>query len=612
MARRILLLLLLLFSCCYNVSAQEKIVKKDSAKVYKNIEKYSKKRKFTKFLHKLLFRTTKKSSPSKNSIQNKYILKRAFDKNEGKIIRKINVITLDPFGYSVTNKQDIPRNSFEKFGNGFHLKSKEWSIKNLLLIKKNEPLDSLLAKESERLVRRQRRIRSVLIEPIPIANSKDSVDISVRVLDSWSLIPTGSISSSRMNLEVTERNFFGLGHELEHNYSKRFNTNTTGNSTRYTVNNIVNTFANATLFYENDPFHNTRKSVKLERIFYSPLAHWAGGILLENRFYRDSLPDLTGDFENQRFKLETQDFWVGQAFKIFPGKAENFRTTNFVTTIRYQNIKYLETPSIEYNPSLFFTSERNYLASFGITTRKFAEEKYLFNYDIIEDVPYGQVYSITGGFKDKNKTKKGYFGARFAHGHYFNFGYVGTNIEWGSLFNNGRTEETTFRVDINYFTNIINWGNWKIRQFIKPSFVMGINRDSNIKDRININESSGISGFDSVLLFGTKKLIASFQTQTYSPGNWHGFHFNPYFNFSMGMIGNENNFLFDKKLYTSLGIGILINNDYLVFNSFQLSFAYYPSIPNEGSNIFKTNSFKNNDLTIPDYQIGAPTIVPYN
>lgn len=599
---------------CYTLTAtaQEKPVKKDSIQIYKNLENYSKKRGVTKFLHKLLFKSTRKSKPSKKSLKNKSLIKRAFQKNEGKIIRTITIETFDPFGYSVTNKEDIPTKGFERFGNRVHLKSKEWTVRNLLLIKKNEPLDSLLAKESERLVRRQRQIRSVLIEPIAIADSKDSVDIYIRVLDSWSLIPTGSVSGSKANFELTERNFLGLGHEFENTYTTRFDTKSKGNSTKYTVNNIVNTFVNASLFYENDTYNNTRKSINIERIFYSPLSHWAGGIFLENRFYKDSLPNNSGVYLDQRFKLEMQDFWGGHAFKIFPGKSEDFRTTNFVSTLRFQNINYIERPTLEYDSSAFFNSERNYLASFGITTRKFAEEKYLFNFGIIEDVPYGQVYSLTTGFQDKNNTKRAYFGARFAYGHYFNFGYLGTNVEWGSFINNGNNEETTLRVEANYFTNIIEWGNWKIRQFIKPTFVYGSHRDSSIKDRLNINDDSGISGFNSILLTGTKKLVASFQTQTYSPGNWHGFHFNPYFNLSLGMIGNENNVLFDKKLYSSIGIGILINNEYLVFNSFQLSFAFYPSIPDEGSNIFKTNSFKNNDLSIPDYQIGKPIIVPYD
>lgn len=601
-----------LLLCCQILTAQNNPAKKDSIKVYKNIENYSKKSKFTKFVHKLLFKSTRKAAPSKKAQKKRFLLKRAFDKNEGKIIRNISIETLDPFGYSVSNPNEKPNNGVERFGNKVHLKTKKFIVKNLLLIKKNQPLDSLLAKESERLVRRQRFIRSVLIEPIELKNNKDSVDISIRVLDSWSLIPTGSFSGTRGNLEITERNVFGLGHEFEQTLTNRFDNKANGNSSRYTINNVANSFINTTLYYENDLNDNKRKSVKAERIFYSPLTHWAGGIYFENRFYRDSLPDLSNDFEVQNFKLETQDYWAGHSFKLFPGKDEDFRTTNFVSTLRYQNINYLEKPDLVYDTSRFFNDEKNYLASIGITTRKFAEEKYLFNFGIIEDVPFGQVYSFTAGFQEKNNLKRAYFGGRFAYGNYFTFGYLGTNIEWGSFVNNGKSEETTLRIEANYFTNIMHWGNWKIRQFIKPTLVIGNHRNQNIKDRININESNGLSGFNSTTLFGTKKWIASFQTQTYSPGNWHGFHFNPYLNISMGMIGNEENTLFNKKLYTSFGIGILINNDYLVFNSFQLSFAFYPSIPNEGANIFKTNSFKNNDLSIPDYQIGKPTVVPYN
>jgi len=64
-------------------------------------------------------------------------------------------------------------------------------------------------------------------------------------------------------------------------------------------------------------------------------------------------------------------------------------------------------------------------------------------------------------------------------------------------------------------------------------------------------------------------------------------------------------------LYSKLSLGVLINNDYLVFNSFQISFSFYPSIPYEGTNLFKTNTLKNDDLILPDFQIGQPIIVPF-
>ena len=380
---------------------------------------------------------------------------------------------------------------------------------------------------------------------------------------------------------------------------------------KYTINNIKNTFINTSASYNIDLDENLTKNIKIERPFFSTYTRLAGGIAVEDRFFRDSLPDLSNDFEVQIFKNRTSSFWVGHSFKIFKGNDEDNISTNFVTTVGVKKVSYFEAPSVVYDPTSFFSSEKLYLASIGITTRKFVQDKYLFNFGIIEDVPYGRVYSITGGFQKKNNVKRAYFGTRFAYGHYFDFGYLGTNVELGSFFNTGGNEETTFKIEANYFTNLLFLGNWKIRNFVNTTLVFGNNRVPIIKDLLNINESNGINGFNSPLLLGTKKLVLNFQTQTYVPGNWHGFHFSPFFNFTLGLLGDTTNRLFDDRLYSKIGCGVLINNDYLVFNSFQLSLAFYPSIPFEGTALFKTNSFKNNDLELPDYQIGQPIVVPY-
>ena len=609
MSQKLMYFLVLLCWCSF-ASAQVKTTKDDSTKVYKNIEKYAEKNKFRQFIHKLLFTTPERKTSRK--INNYEIKKqKAYLSNTGKIIRKINITTLDPFGYSSSDKEEVPNNNFEKFGNNLHIKTKNFTIRNLMLIKKNQLFDTLRARETERLIRKQRYVRSVVLLPIPIENSKDSVDIDIQVLDSWSFIPNGSISTSSSNLELAERNFLGLGHEIETNFDSRFKDKAKGNDVRYTINNIRDSYINTSFYYNDDLENNTQKSLKIERPFYSQSTRFAGGIYLENRRHNDSLPNLSGDFEKFSFKITRQNYWFGNAFNLFKSSSA-FKTTNFVSTIGYQNIAYINKPDITLNPTNFLSSERTYLASIGITTREFQEDKFLFNFDIIEDVPYGKVFSITGGIQQKNNLQRPYFGARFAYGNYFKLGFFGVNFQWGSFFNEGKTEETTLRIEGNYFTDLLYIGNWRIRQFIKSKVVLGNNRNSNFKDQININEDNGISGFSSAILLGTRKWVASFQTQTYAPGNWKGFHFNPFLNVSLGMIGNQDTILFDKKLYSSFGIGVLINNDYLVFNSFQLSFSYFPSIPNEGNNIFKTNSFKNDDLSLPTYEIGQPTIVPYN
>src|SRR6478672_2612034 len=142
--------LIALFLCCNLMSAQEKKVEKDSLQMYRNIEKLSKRSKFSKFMYKLVFRTlpTKKTPPKK---KRKKIVS-TLAGYEGKIIRKITIESLDPFGYSVTDTVDRPGRFIEKVGNGIHVRSKSWTIRNYLLFKRNDVFDSIIVKESERLV----------------------------------------------------------------------------------------------------------------------------------------------------------------------------------------------------------------------------------------------------------------------------------------------------------------------------------------------------------------------------------------------------------------------------------------------------------------------------
>jgi hypothetical protein len=58
---------------------------------------------------------------------------------EGKVIRNISIVTLDPF-YSDIDTTVNPKNWAERTGNRLHLKTKKLAIKNLLLFKKISPI----------------------------------------------------------------------------------------------------------------------------------------------------------------------------------------------------------------------------------------------------------------------------------------------------------------------------------------------------------------------------------------------------------------------------------------------------------------------------------------
>jgi hypothetical protein len=80
----------------------------------------------------------------------------------------------------------------------------------------------------------------------------------------------------------------------------------------------------------------------------------------------------------------------------------------------------------------------------------------------------------------------------------------------------------------------------------------------------------------------------------------------PFVNCSFGFIGGVPTQFNSRQLYSQIGIGLLIKNDNLVFNTFQLSFSFYPVMPDNGYNVFKLNTFRTNDFGLNDFDIGKP------
>jgi len=622
MAFKTLICFCIFFSLCVIAFAQEKRFETDSTNIYEKIEDYSKKRKSTKFLHRLIFKSSNKKPNKKKDPSHKQNL----EPYEGKIIRKIQIESHDPFGYSFTDTTETANSWLEKTGNNVHIKTKDFAIRNYLLVKKFTPLDVLALQESERLLRSQRFIRSVEMKVKNV--SKDSVDIFIDVLDSWSLIPKVNLSTTKNTFRLRDRNFLGFGHQFDNSVTNRLDNGQNGYNFRYEVPNFKNTFITTSLGYSIDLNGFYAKYFNIHRPFYSPLTKWAAGIYVDEQYRKEPLLNGTLESSEHNFKYLSQDVWAGHSFQLFKGNSEKERTTNLISAVRVLHLDYKETPSIAYDSIRYFSNEIFYLGSVGIASRQFIQDSYIFQDGITEDVPVGTIYALTGGVQHKNQRDRLYLGAKISHGNYFNWGFLSTNFEYGTFFNKGKREQTTYSFQANFFTNLIRLGeNWKMRQFVKPQFLIGTNRINSIGDRLTLDEnnrfqgiygnqdqrdnSAGIPGFNNMLM-GTKKYVLSLQTQFYSPWEVLGFRLNPYINFTTGLLGNEGTSITKSRLYSAFGVGFIVRNDYLVFSSFQFSLAYYPSIPGQGNHLFDTNSFETEDFGFQNFQLGKPTPVWYN
>lgn len=597
----------LLLFCCPILSGkmafgQEIPVKRDSIQFYKKIETLSKQSKFNKFIYQLIFKPVAVNTTKKKVA--KRLIQKSYEPFEGKIIRHIRIETLDPFGYAVADTAHPSLNTLTNTGNRWHIKSQDVTIRNLLIIRRNQLFDSLRVKESERLIRSRNFVHDVSFYVKPASKNSDSVDIYIRELDNWSIVPAGSPSPTRLTINATDKNFLGLGHEFQNGFTWFYSKGELSYFTNYFIPNIKNSFITSTIHYGKDQYGSFFKSVAFDRPFYSPLAKWAGGALISTNFSIDSVKDIGGLYVPLHLKYKIQDFWGGSAIRIFKGNTEVERVTNLVFTARYLRINFIEKPSDLFDPYHIYSSEDFYLAGAGISTRKYVRDKYIFRFGVIEDVPVGMVYGLTGGYQIKNSSGRYYLGAKISTGNYHPWGYLSSNFEYGTFFRASHAEEGVFTAGFNYFTGLTEVGRWRIRQFIKPQLAIGFNRLPS--DSLTLNKGYGLDGFNSLTLRGTKRMVLTLQTQSYAPWNFIGFSFGPYFIYSLGILGDAAKGFKNNKIYSQIGLGVLIKNERFVFSTFQFSLSFYPEIPGRGLDIVKINSFRTTDFGFRDFAIGKP------
>ena len=634
MVVKLLCILVLAVCFCEQVMAQELNSGKDSIR-YSEIEKFSKKTKLTKALHQLIFKPLGKSASvgqTKKNLQNLKNQQKYNRRLDGKIVRNIHITTLDPFGYSLKDTSIQPSGFLQHSGNHIHMKTRGIVIKDLLLFKKNEPYDSLLVKESERLIRSQKYVQDVILSTYTISPKSDSVDVFIRVSDVWSIIPSLSVSTSNLEMGLTDENFIGLGNSLS--IDTKLNTAINGNATQlgYLVPNFKNSHitANFQFFFagNNDLIGNPEfarplytpessnlqyltlsnrylvKSIELSRTFFSPVARWAGGLFIgqlvtnQNYVQDDSLRYLSS-------KTNIQDYWAAHAWQLSKGNSLNARTTNVILSGRMLRIRYPgRIPTAE--AVNLFNNENIYFAGIGITSRKFIQDRYVFNYGKIEDIPVGRAFGITTGM-NVQRTHHFYFGLKAAWGNNYSFGYLSSHFEYGTFIGSKGFQQQVLTGRINYYTKLFSVGYWKIRQFIRPTMIVGFDRLPT--DNISLNDV--IKGFDELRYPATRMMALTLQTQSYAPWDAYGFRFGPYIFTSLGLLDNSTSGIPDSRLYSVLGLGVLIKNNYLMINTFQVSLTFYPFLPGRGTNILNANAYKTSDYGFHDFEIAKPKVVDF-
>jgi len=518
----------------------------------------------------------------------------------GKKIKNIEVIRMDVFGTNINNPAtDNPKN-INNLLNKTHANTSERIIRKNILFSEGDTISPLILSDNERILRELPFIDDARIIIVPV--SDEEANIIVLTKDVYSLGAAYDYGGlKRGSLSLFEKNILGTGHEFGLEFPFNSNLpNSPGIGGHYIINNIWKSFINLKINYLTG-LGETSYGFSLNRNLISATTKYAGGISVRQMY-------TTVDFDTmlipEPLNYNLQDYWLARSFLI-----NKKSVSRIILGARYKNNNVFDRPQIFPDSYYSLQNYRIYLSSAAFSIQKFYKTNLIYGYGRTEDIPYGGLFRITAGREFNEFKERTYLGADISAGRSFKeIGYIYTSLALGSFFNGKEKEQGILAVNLNYFSNLLTAGRFRLRNFVNVDYSRGFGRYSD--EYLKFKENNGFTGFSNDSIRGTQRFTLSLESVLFSPSNYHGFRF-AFFGFTdIGFLSGSNEVIGNGFVLSSIGLGLRIRNDNLLFNTLQIRLAFFPGPPRYST--INNLTVSGDQLLKPkNFDPGPPSIIPY-
>ncbi|MDB5235357.1 MAG: hypothetical protein JWR44_2350 [Hymenobacter sp.] len=552
------------------------------------------------------------------------LLDRQFDKHNFKVVRRVEIRTLDAFGFSLSDSTKRPRTFWEKSGNALHLKTARSRVRQVLLFRPGQTLEPQALAESERLLRQTPEILDARVLVNELTTTRDSVDIEIYTTDVFSITAGFELGSATAGLiTLGDQNFLGQGHQLENAY--RYGRALAPNGNDYvqqwayegSYTAPFRNFVNAQARYRNE--YNYRSGgVSLQRDFYSPSARYAGAINLNSYSQNVALvPPPEGEpYTFYPLRYLVQDAWLGRSLRLRSYDLGYENPGRIIVAARVVNTDYSQVPQPEadvvpdyqngyHNSTLL-------LGTVGYSVRRYYKDRYLFGFGRTEDVPTGTLLSLTAGYDLNNVVPRRYLDVRLATaGFNTRSGYFYGAVDLGSfqrLDQSRGWEQGLLSTELTSFTKLYHLGNWQYRHFLSSKATIGFNRRPGDYLQGGITNERGLRGFSpSQPIVATSRFVLNYETTIFTPLSLLGFRLAGIAFADAAWVGDEprGGTPFVGNPYTGFGLGLRFRNEFTALRTFQLLIGYYPRGLNAANGLRLFESARET-VTFNDFGLGAP------
>lgn len=553
---------------------------------YDSLEQRANRKKLTGWIYDALI------SPPRPYVDKKALALDYYNNYQGKVIAEIHFKALDVFGPRLNDTTRTAKHWAERAANTIHTKSNLKTIQKRLLFKIGDILDPEVMYETERVIRELPYIKDVKILVDADTTYRGLVNVTILTKDRFSFGVSGGVSgTSSGDLEVYNRNIFGIGHEISLRFVGHIREEPyLGLETFYSINNIAGRFLDIDLGYMNT-YRREGFLINADKPFYTQTTKWGYGTYLTRLLRTDRVAH--NDF--LRFKNLSMSYnmaWAGRGINISPNR-ENI--TQLVFSAGLHNWNYFgqpdsiflfnRTPVILEDDDRTLSNRTLYMAGLTISQRRFIQDQLIYSYGITEDIPEGFRNSIMYGY-DANE-----FGDR----HYLHFttsngnlllsrtGYLYLSGSFGGYLNKGVFEDGMLNGHIEFISKLRSAGAKRVRTFLNLDYTLGIRRTG--YDFLTLGKLDHIRGFDSKEweTLGRQRLSGKLEHVVFMPQQFYKFNIAVFGFADVGFIGSNKNFILQENFYSGIGLGIRLHNENLVFETFRLRFVFYPFPPDDMS-----------------------------
>ena len=591
-----------------NHTAAQKMTRLDSIKLGKiNISQ-------NKFINNLLRQAVNSIDKPEPPNSLAYLNKKSEDvfmPYQGRIIRHIRV---NPGNFDRTINDTLKEDNSRaaRLGKALHRVTRPRVVRDNLFIKENTPLNAYKVADNERYLRSLEYIHDARIIIHTIKNNPDSVDMDVFTIDVFSI--AGGFSSNGLNhidVDLFETNLAGMGQRLELTGLNDYNRHPVdGSGILYRKDNLMHSFTNVTVGYSTmsgSGFTNeeeTTEYLTLSRQLVSPYSRVAGGLTISHNQAYNLYNVPPAMFYLYNYSLF--DAWGGYNIGIRKLTATNntIRDRRFLS-FRYYNRDFSEVPYqvTGFNP--VYNSSAAALAQITFFRQDYYRTQYIYGFGSTEDLPYGYNLNLTAGWQRQLFMQRAYAGINAnqyvatSHGDFIQLFAKAGAFRYGNTW-----QDATLLIGATAFSRIIFWNTTKIRQYINASYSTISNMVTYAP--LRIDNSYGVRGFLTDSASGVRRLTIQSETEFFLKFKIYGFHFCPFPYLDVSLLTPPGQPFIKSSLYSSMGGGVRMRNENLVFETIELRAFFFPVAPANMRGfkiVLSTNvryRYSSNFITAPD------------